>query len=896
METKIRSHPPGRTLRWAIALAFALLVAACGGGGESPAPESSTPTVTTIIVTLSATSVGVGQSRSATAEARDQNGAVMTGVSFSWASSNGSVATVAAGVVTGVAPGTTGITASSGGVTSAAASINVNVVAVGSVVIDKPMVFLPGGGQSAQLAAQVLDPRGAPAFGTVTWTSSAPDKVSVDAAGRLVALAIGSAQIFAEASGARSAPTLVLVAQPKAGALLVTDSQVVSVSSPLGGVAGELPGVGTQYEVTLQGVAAPAPGAMVIAAETAPVAGKVVATRQEATGLVVTLALAPLYELFSDYNIALSIDLSTVPLEAVSTRAAGAPRSTRWRESPRALQVARPLEVLEPFKAFDCKASIEPQLIEKAIQLTPQARLTLVLEDRPGYSKHALEGSLQLVGSVGLKLQAGFKASGTCEAKRQYVLKAGGWLGVIVSPAIHYGLGAELSGEVLVVQAELGAEGTVGMDVVAGWECGGVSPACRSLDEVKPLNNFKTKSKFPSVNDLQAKVSARFYAFAGLDAAIGLGAVNGSILEARSGPRQSFDLAFEEDQAARPDYAASYDLKLESGIEPGAALKKAIEKVIGDDSVGVKFKGELSTDVSESPKGVLSVSVAKVRPGSPVDFTVDLDQKTVAYWLLDYNVVGVELYRRKEGETKFTFWKFMDLIATNRATYRWTPTTDDAGKYEIAALTKTKIEVPLLEVAKDSVRELEVSCFGGPAPMASPSTRAQAQAARDKPLALSCTDTWAGTASVIGRTPGSPPTDNITTTSTVSWRYDRNEGGTLLYIPSGGSFDLKFNFTSTGCATALLPNHFIIPNDPLSQSKLFISKIPLAPPTYGIAGSQFVNFTATTSCPGKADVVTQFVNYRVDYASGSGPFNDQAVLSGTYEDAQFTNTWNFSRP
>ena len=216
---------PGLAALWAGALSLALLLAARGGGDDTPAPGPSPPTVASITVMPASASIGVGQTQSVKAEATDQHGAVMTGVNFAWASSNGNVATVIEGVATGVAAGTADITASSGGVTSNPASLTVIVAAVGSVVIDKPSVLLPGGGQSAQLSVQLLDPRGAPSFGSVTWTSSAPDKVSVDSAGRLVALAIGSAQVFAQAAGVRSAPTLVIVAQPQAGALLVTDAR-----------------------------------------------------------------------------------------------------------------------------------------------------------------------------------------------------------------------------------------------------------------------------------------------------------------------------------------------------------------------------------------------------------------------------------------------------------------------------------------------------------------------------------------------------------------------------------------------------------------------------------------------------------------------------------------------
>jgi hypothetical protein len=389
---------------------------------------------------------------------------------------------------------------------------------------------------------------------------------------------------------------------------------------------------------------------------------------------------------------------------------------------------------------------------------------------------------------------------------------------------------------------------------------------------------------------MQAKVSAQFYVLAGLDLAILGGVANAEILEARVGPKQSFDLAFEEDQPPRSDYASHYDLKIEGVVEPGSALKKAIEMVIDDDSIGVSFKAEFSTDISESPKGTHSVSKAKVRPGEPVDFTVDLDQKTVAYFLLGYNVTGVELYRKREDELDFTPWKSMSLIATNRATYHWVPVAADAGKYEFAALVNTQIPVPLLEVAPNSIRPVEVSCFGSNGLLAPKGTQFGLQT-------TVCADTWAGTSTVIGRTPGAPPSDNITTTANVTWTYDQtDQSGTIIYKPSSGSFTLAFNFPSTGCTTALSPNTFAIVNDPITQPKLIITNFPFVGQTYGIRGSQLVNFTSTISCPGKPDVVNAVNNYLVDYAFGNGPFTGQARLFGAFEDAHVTYTWDFSRP
>ena len=718
------------------------------------------------------------------------------------------------------------------GVNAALAGCPANVF---EVTIDKPMVFLTGAGQSATLTARIVDAQGTAMNAPVTWTSSNPNQVTIDAAGGVAARGIGSAQIFAEAAGVRSAPTLIIVAEPQPGALLVSDAQVVSVGPPLHLASGESPGVGTEYEVTLQGVAAPAPGTVVLAAESAPVAGRVVATRVDAGGLVVTLALAPLYELFSAYDIALTIDLSAFPSEAVPAQSALPTQSAVWnaerRGNLRTLTAAQQPAESEPFRTLHCDTSLEPKLGEPPIQLSPEANLKLVLEDRPGYSKHALEGSVTLVGSVGIKLEAGFEASGRCDAQRQYIIRAG-WVGVIVAPAVYYGFGVALTSEILLVQAELGATGTVGLSIVAGWECGGATPACRALDNITSVNNFKTKSKIPSENDMQAKVSAHFYALAGLRVGVG------KILEGRIGPKQSFDLAFEEDQAARTDYASSYDLKLEGVIEPGAALKKAIAKVIGDDSTAVKFKGTVSDDLSESPKGSLSVSKAKVRPGESVDFTVDLTPNTVVYKLLGYNVVGVELYRKREDESKFTFWKFMDLNSTYRAMHRWTPVAADAGKYEFAAFVETQIPVPKLEVAPNSIQPVEVSCFGA--------SGLSANGMASGLQASTCADVWHGSAESTYTVPGG---GYKITGEGLTWTPVLSDAVRTIYKLTAGT--VTYEYRETGCTTSVDPPS--VTYDETSHTAASELEITWGDDPVMFSGSAAIAWAATVTidCPGE---------------------------------------------
>ena len=660
----------------------------------------------------------------------------------------------------------------------------------------------------------------------------------------------------------------------------------------------------------MQGVAAPAPGTIVIATETAPVAGKVVSTRQEAAGLVVTLALAPLYQLFSAYDIRLTIELADFPFETVPDPSALSAHALVWsggqRGKARALASKRGLEAFEPFKVLKCDTSFEGKLLgEPPINLKLDNKLKLVLEDRPGYSKRVLEGSLAIVGSAGVKLQAGVTVGGTCNAQGKLDVPITGVFKVVVVPAVRVGLGVELKGEFRVVEAELGVQGTVGFSGVLGWECGGASPPCTGLNTITPLRELETKSEMPSVNGMKALGSAHFYVVAGLDASIFGGLFNASIAEARIGPKQSFDLAFEADQAALRGYASTYDLKLEGVIEPGASLKEVIKLIIDDDAVGVDLKATFQSDLSESPKGTLSVNKARVGVGGEVDFTVELDPKTINYFLLNYNVVSVELYRKGETEADFKPWKSMPRPTEGQTTFRyqWKPVEIDVGKYEFAAFVNTKVPTPWLEIAKNSIQPVEVSCFTAGALSATSVSRKQRLAAaadgtRVSPQASnSCVDTWVGTASYMVKTPGLP-TANIAIRSNITWTDDKTLSGPLAtYYRASGSFDLVFNHPDPTCTIALSPSNFTIVDDPLTPSRLGIINDGFNPPTYGFGGAQLVNVTSTALCPGRDPVVTELRGLQVFYAKGNGPFTvGQARLSGTYDDATETYTWDFSRP
>jgi hypothetical protein len=82
--------------------------------------------IAAIHVDPTSATIKVGETQSFTAIAFDANGAPIPGVTFAWASSNPSAATIGDdGVATGAAAGTTSITASANGVTSDTASLTV---------------------------------------------------------------------------------------------------------------------------------------------------------------------------------------------------------------------------------------------------------------------------------------------------------------------------------------------------------------------------------------------------------------------------------------------------------------------------------------------------------------------------------------------------------------------------------------------------------------------------------------------------------------------------------------------------------------------------------------------------------------------------------------------------
>lgn len=125
-----------------------------------------------------------------------------------WKSDNAEIAYYKDGRIYGIGVGTTRITASVGDVT---ASCTVRVAINGSISLDKKSMTLQVG-KTGQLQANTT---GALEGQKITWRSSNPAVASVDAAGKVRANKEGSAEITAEALGAKAACQITVTGSKK---------------------------------------------------------------------------------------------------------------------------------------------------------------------------------------------------------------------------------------------------------------------------------------------------------------------------------------------------------------------------------------------------------------------------------------------------------------------------------------------------------------------------------------------------------------------------------------------------------------------------------------------------------------------------------------------------------
>ncbi len=201
-------------------------VVAAGGGSTkvvaSAGPVADTLKVDVVQVPASVSVTpdpislnGPGDTIRATGIVLDAGGSAIPGESITWTSTDPAIATVDGdGLVSGVSVGESTITATSG---SLSVDVAVSVTQTpASVTLSADSVLLSALGETATVEAVVRSANGDVVQGaSVTWTSSDPAIASVEA-GRITAIAFGSATVTASA-GSQTAEVVVVIAEPVTG-------------------------------------------------------------------------------------------------------------------------------------------------------------------------------------------------------------------------------------------------------------------------------------------------------------------------------------------------------------------------------------------------------------------------------------------------------------------------------------------------------------------------------------------------------------------------------------------------------------------------------------------------------------------------------------------------------
>jgi uncharacterized protein YjdB len=185
------------------------LLPACSSNSST---STSAPTLTSIQITLTTPSVAAGLTDQLTATGQYSDGTSKDlTASVTWTSSNTSVATVSAGVVTTLTQGSAKITGTLSGV-SGSVTLTVGAPVITKLVVSSTIASIARG-TTVQFTATGTLSNGTTenATGLVTWSSSNPSVASINvngAQGLAMGLTAGTSNITATANGVSSSATL----------------------------------------------------------------------------------------------------------------------------------------------------------------------------------------------------------------------------------------------------------------------------------------------------------------------------------------------------------------------------------------------------------------------------------------------------------------------------------------------------------------------------------------------------------------------------------------------------------------------------------------------------------------------------------------------------------------
>jgi uncharacterized protein YjdB len=194
----------------AVGAGAATITAASEGKTASAAITVMAVPVASVEISPPTASLTPGQTIQLTATARDSVGGSLSGRVTTWASSNGSIATVTAtGLVTGVLAGTASISATSEGKT-ATASIHVSATPIAAITVAPGSANIAVGATTS-FVATAFDASGNTLGGRpVTWSTLSSGIATVSGTGVVTGVAAGTTTVFATAEGKTGTATVIV--------------------------------------------------------------------------------------------------------------------------------------------------------------------------------------------------------------------------------------------------------------------------------------------------------------------------------------------------------------------------------------------------------------------------------------------------------------------------------------------------------------------------------------------------------------------------------------------------------------------------------------------------------------------------------------------------------------
>lgn len=483
--------------------------------------------------------------------------------------------------------------------------------------------------------------------GAVTWRSSKPEHVTVDAAGTLTAVGVGSSQVTATV-GTLEVTTAVASARAVEGAVLVRDAQVGAITPADPAVPF---GLGLRYRVALVGVTPPAVGAVLLASEAAPVAGKVVAV----SGETVTLEVVPLAQLFTAFSFRetftdLPAAMPARTRDGVVDRPAAADGTASYGVKQQGL--GSEFEV----GPFDCEAETELPfaLAQSAFSVKNNPTWDLQFDDQ--VQRLVISDSIAL--DVVLEPQLRGELNGKLECKLPLASReipvpgpVGLLFGVVLEAGVGFGLEAKspvVPGLSVLVNVKARGSARVGVDCV-NYQCTGVNEV--ELQQQAADVTSKVEVKLPE-NFPELELTAGAFAFLDLKAGVtafrrfpfGIpNELEADVVGGKLGLQASATIATEARQVEKSSFSSKYSLGFHGEVAAGKSID-AFARLVGL-AVG-PVKKEFLLPLGASPRAAVSFNQPAFVQGDTVEATVKFDPATVSFPLVGDNLEEVRLVRK----------------------------------------------------------------------------------------------------------------------------------------------------------------------------------------------------------------------------------------------------------